>query len=134
AAAVQDQEWSTPQPLTEAQWKPAGERLTQLAEMTKAEGVTLVLHPHAGTLVETAEDVHHALAYTDVPWCLDTGHLAIGGVDPAQFVKNHADRIGHVHLKDVDTAVANRFNSKELTLVQAVQEGLFKALGDGDAR
>ena len=38
----------------------------------------------------------------DVPWCLDTGHLLIGGVDPVQFATQHAERIGHVHFKDVD--------------------------------
>jgi inosose dehydratase len=134
AAAVQDHDWSTPYPLTEEQWKRAGERLADLAETARAEGLTLVLHPHADTLVETAQDVERALAHTDVPWCLDTGHLLIGGVDPAQFANDHADRIGHVHLKDVDAKVAERFNRNELTLVQAVQEGLFKALGGGDAR
>ena len=38
----------------------------------------------------------------DVAWCFDTGHLLIGGVDPARFVRDHGDRIGHVHFKDVD--------------------------------
>ena len=38
----------------------------------------------------------------DVPWCLDTGHLLIGGVDPVDFATAHGERIGHVHFKDVD--------------------------------
>jgi inosose dehydratase len=75
-----------------------------------------------------------ALAHTTVPWCLDTGHLLIGGTDPATFVREHADRIGHVHFKDVRTDVAERLRQGELTLMQAVQHGLFKPLGSGDAR
>jgi inosose dehydratase len=134
AAAVQDAEWSTPIPLDADGWKRAGERLHELAEQVAEDGLTLVLHPHAGTLVETAGDIRLALEHTDVPWCLDTGHLLIGGVDPAQFVRDHADRIGHVHLKDVDAALAERVRSRQLPLVQAVQKGLFKPLGDGDAR
>ena len=84
-----------------------------------AEGLELVLHPHVGTLVESAADVDRALAHTDVPWCLDTGHLLIGGVDPAAFVRDHAERIGHVHLKDVDARLADAVRTGALSLVQA---------------
>ena len=69
-----------------------------------------------------------------MPWCLDTGHLLIGGVDPVDFVREHGDRIGHVHFKDVDARVAERLRAGELTLMQAVQHGLFQPLGSGDAR
>jgi inosose dehydratase len=134
AAAVQDHAWSTPVPLDSDGWKRAGERLRALAERVAQDGLTLVLHPHAGTLLESKRDVAYALEHTDVPWCLDTGHLLIGGVDPAHFVRDHADRIGHVHLKDVDGSLAERVRSRQLPLVQAVQNGLFKPLGDGDAR
>jgi inosose dehydratase len=134
AAAVQDAAWSAPQPLDPDGWKRAGEHLRALADAVAAHGVELVLHPHAGTVLETADDVALALAHTDVPWCYDTGHLLIGGVDPVRFAADHGDRIGHVHFKDVDARVAARFNAKELSLMQAVQHGLFQPLGDGDAR
>jgi inosose dehydratase len=51
-----------------------------------------------------------------------------------QFVRAHSDRIGHVHLKDVNASLAERVRAGELTLVQATQMGLFRPLGDGDAR
>jgi inosose dehydratase len=134
AAAVQDLAWSAPVALDDDGWKRAGARLRELADAVAQEGVRLVLHPHVGTLVESADEVERALAHTDVPWCLDTGHLLIGGIEPARFVREHAARIGHVHLKDVDAALAQRLRSRELTLVQATQMGLFRPLGDGDAR
>jgi inosose dehydratase len=134
AAAVQDQRWSTPVPLDAEGWKRAGEHLHALAEQVSQDGLTLVLHPHADTVLETAQDIALALEHTGVPWCFDTGHLVIGGVDPAQFVRDHADRIGHVHLKDVDAKLAEGVRAKRLPLVQAVQAGLFKPLGEGDAR
>jgi inosose dehydratase len=134
AAAVQDADWSTPVPLDEDGWRRAGANAHALAELVASEGLTLVLHPHVGTLVETAADVALALAHTDVPWCLDTGHLLIGGIEPVQFVRDHAARIGHVHLKDVDAALAGRVRRGELSLLQATQQGLFRPLGDGDAR
>jgi inosose dehydratase len=134
AAAVQDARWSPPVPLAADGWQRAGENLRTLADIVEAEGVELVLHPHAGTILETAQDVEHALAHTDVPWCLDTGHLLIGGVEPAQFVTDHGERIGHVHFKDVDARVAARLQTDGLSLMQAVQAGLFRPLGEGDAR
>jgi len=131
AATVQDQRWSPPHPLDEDTWRHAGDQLDQLAAIAAEEGVELVLHPHAGTVLETADDVDLALRHTRVPWCLDTGHLLIGGTDPVAFATDHGDRIGHVHFKDVDMEIAAR---NDLTLMQAVQHGLFQPLGGGDAR
>jgi inosose dehydratase len=134
AALVQDERWSAPVPLDDDGWRRAGAHLRELADLVAAEGLTLVVHPHVGTLLESAADVERALAHTDVLWCYDTGHLLIGGVEPAQFVRDHAARIGHVHLKDVNASLAARVRGRELSLVQATQMGLFRPLGDGDAR
>jgi inosose dehydratase len=73
-----------------------------------------------------------AVEHTAVRFCLDTGHLAIGGTDPLEFVEAHAARVGHVHLKDVRLDVAARLRSGELSLMQAVQAGVFTPLGQGD--
>src|SRR5262245_57162731 len=57
AALVQDDAWATPVALDDDQWKAAGARLREIADLVAAHGLELVLHPHAGTLVETAADV-----------------------------------------------------------------------------
>jgi inosose dehydratase len=134
AALVVDLDWSAPAPLDADGWRRAGAHLRELADLVSDHGLTLVLHPHVGTLAETAADVEGALAHTDVPWCFDTGHLLIGGVDPVRFVRDHGERIGHVHLKDVDAALAERLRRGKLSLLEATQAGLFRPLGDGDAR
>jgi inosose dehydratase len=134
AAVVTDLDWSAPVALDDAGWARVGAHLRQVADLAAGHGLELVLHPHVGTLVETASQIDAALAHTDVPWCLDTGHLLIGGVDPVRFVCDHADRIGHVHLKDVDASLAAQVRSGELSLVAATREGLFQPLGAGDAR
>ncbi len=107
--------------------------MQRLEETVGAHGLALAVHPHAGTLIEQAPDIDRLLAATTTPFCLDTGHLLIGGYDPVEFARRHADRVAHVHLKDVDTAVATRLNAGELTLMEAVQAGLFRPLGEGDA-
>jgi inosose dehydratase len=133
AAAVMDAEWSAPVPPTDEQLGHMAANLAEVAALVAGHGLTFALHPHSGTLVESAADVERLLATTDVGWCLDTGHLLIGGGDPAAFVRDHPDRVVHVHLKDVDAAVAARYRAGELTLMGATQAGLFRPLGQGDA-
>lgn len=132
-ALVQDDDWSRPTtPLDAAGMQVVGEGLAQVDEICSRHGLTQVLHPHVDTLVETAHDVELALEHTNVAWCLDTGHLLTGGVDPVLFAKEHGQRVGHVHLKDVRTRTARRVLDRELTLVDGVKAGMFSALGDGD--
>jgi inosose dehydratase len=134
AAVVTDLDWSAPVALDDAGWARLGAHLRTVADLAAGHRLELVLHPHVGTLVETADQIEAALAYTDVPWCFDTGHLLIGGVDPVGFIRDHADRIRHVHLKDVDASLAAKVRSGELSLVAATQAGLFQPLGAGDAQ
>jgi inosose dehydratase len=133
AAAVTDVLWSPRVPLSSDDWARLTDNLHILGELAAASGLRLALHPHAGTLVETAEDIDAVLAHGEVDWCLDTGHLAIGGTDPVEFTAANAGRIVHVHLKDVDMELAERVRSGELSLVEATRRGLFRPLGDGDA-
>jgi inosose dehydratase len=135
AALVTDLTWGPPIDLDDAGWRRAGANLRALADVVAQDfGLELVLHPHVGTLAQTAHQVDQALAHTDVAWCFDSGHLLIGGADPISFIRDHADRIAHVHLKDVDASLAAQVRSNTMTLVQATQQGLFRPLGEGDAR
>ena len=133
AAVVADAAWSAPFALDVPQWRRLTEHLARLDEIVAGHGLALAVHPHAGTLLEAAADVGRLLADSEVGICLDTGHLVIGGADPAAIAREHPDRIAHVHLKDVDDAVARRLRAGELGLMGAVQAGLFLPLGAGDA-
>jgi inosose dehydratase len=133
-ALVQDADWSPPAPLDDDRSAALADRIPIIEDLVAEHGLTFALHPHAGTLVESAADVERLLTATDVGWCLDTGHLMIGGCDPVAFVSDHGDRVVHVHLKDVDAGVAARYGAGELTLMGATQAGLFRPLGRGDAR
>ncbi len=95
-------------------------------------GLTQVLHPHVDTLIETAAEVDRFLNGSGVKFCLDTGHLFIGGADPVVLANKFRDRVGLVHLKDVDGAVAQRLYADELTLMTATAAGLFPTAGSGD--
>jgi inosose dehydratase len=56
----------------------------------------------------------------------------LGGTDPVQLTRQHADRIVHVHAKDVNLGLAKQVKAGELTYQQAVAQGLYTALGKGD--
>jgi inosose dehydratase len=133
AAVVMDDDWSAPQPLDDLAWARVARHLDELSELVAGLGLELVLHPHAGTLVEGQPEIERVLASSHAALCLDTGHLTIAGADPSEVVRRHAGRIAHVHLKDVDAAVAERYRAGELSLVAATQAGLFRPLGQGDA-
>ena len=133
-AAVQDPAWGTPRELDAAGWRRLAAHLKTIESLASDYGLGVALHPHAGTLIETAEQVQRALEVVEVGWCLDTGHLLIGGSDPVQFAREHGDRVVHVHLKDVDGELAAELRAGRRSLVNATRAGLFQALGRGDAR
>lgn len=131
-AVVADEAWSEPPAMDESLWRNLCEGLALVEQICADNGIVQVLHPHVGTLVETADEVEEVLARSNVRWCLDTGHLTIGGVDPVAFAKSNADRVGLVHLKDVKADIAARLRRGELSLLEATREGLFCSLGRGD--
>lgn len=113
-------------------WRTLLANLERLAAAAAERGVRAVLHPHVGTMVETPDDVRRVLDGCAVPLCLDTGHLLIGGTDPAELTRQAADRIAHTHMKDVDATAAARVRSGRLTYTEAVRRGMYRPLGTGD--
>lgn len=118
--------------LTDARWQALIETAARIRDLAARQGVRTVLHPHVGTHVETAEEVERFLADSDLPLCLDTGHLLIGGTDPVDLARRHPDRIGHVHLKDVRAAIAEVVRAGQISYTHAVGAGMYVPLGDGD--
>lgn len=118
--------------LDESQWHTLLSNLDRLADIIAARGLTAVLHPHVGTMVETRPEVDRVLTGSRIPLCLDTGHLLIGGTDPLALAREVPERIKHAHLKDVNAALAAKVQSGELTYTQAVAAGMYVPLGAGD--
>lgn len=132
SAAIMDADWSVPRTLSAGEHRYMVETFALVDEICAEHGLAQVLHPHVQTLVETADDVNRILDACDVNWCLDTGHLAIGGIDPVQFAKDAVERVGHVHLKDVRLDMVPAVLRRETSLKAATQAGLFTRLGHGD--
>jgi inosose dehydratase len=133
SAVVVDLDWSPRRPLSRDEWRRVFDGLERVDEIAADHGLTHVVHPHWGTLIERRDDVLRVLEDSDARFCLDTGHLALGETDPAELAADAGTRIAHVHLKDIDATLGARLRSGELGLVPAVKAGVFRPLGDGDA-
>jgi inosose dehydratase len=118
--------------LTPEEWDTLIANTALVREWVAKEGLRTVLHPHVGTHVETTAEVERFLADSDLPLCIDTGHLLIGGTDPAELVRAHPHRVGHVHLKDVRADLADAVRTGRVGYTDAVAQGVYVPLGDGD--
>jgi inosose dehydratase len=132
AAATGQEGYDTRPELGADGWSALLSNLDRAAARAAERGFTATLHPHVGTMVEGPDEVHRVLDGSGIPLCLDTGHLLIGGTDPAKLARAAAARIGHVHLKDVTAAVAHKVASHEITYANGVSGGLYRPLGQGD--
>jgi inosose dehydratase len=118
--------------LDEVGWKTMLDTLDRLADHAASRGADVALHPHVGTMVETADEVQRVVDHSHVGLCIDTGHIVVGGGDPVAIARAHPERTRHVHLKDVDAAMADRVIAGDIAFGDAVRAGIFRALGEGD--
>lgn len=126
--------------LTDAQWDVFAGGANQIATAVKQEtGLRTVFHHHCAGFVETPDEIEILLARTDpavLGLVFDTGHLAFaaGGQDGRavlQAMDRFADRIGYMHFKDCDPAVAARSQAEGWDYFASVRHGVFCELGRG---
>lgn len=121
--------------LTDAGWQRLADLLHDLGRATRDAGHRMAFHPHAGTYVETPDEVERLTALTDpelVPLCLDVGHFMVGGGDPVAALRTYGERVTHVHLKDVDAEVLAGLRAGTVSgFNDAIRARLFTELGAG---
>jgi inosose dehydratase len=118
--------------LTETEWATLARGIASIEDIAKCLGLTVAVHPHFGTVIESDADVRRFLELTCTPLCLDTGHLLVGGADPSAIATAARGRIAHVHLKDVDARMAARVRDGDIGYRDAVRAGMYRPLGEGD--
>ena len=120
--------------LPATDWPWFGERMSAVAARVAAAGLRFAYHFHLGTVVERRDDLEAFLAHTtaDVGLVVDTGHAALGGVDAAQLILSHPDRVAHVHAKDVRRGVFDTLRLRRGSFLDGVLAGMFTVPGDGD--
>ncbi|MFA7513690.1 MULTISPECIES: sugar phosphate isomerase/epimerase family protein [Mycolicibacterium] len=113
--------------LTAEQWAKKTAGMNDLGKaMFETYGVRAQYHPHADSHVDTEENVYRFLDGTDgryVNLCLDTGHISYCGGDNIAIVRRAPERIGYLHLKQVDPEVRTKVEAEDLPFGEAVKLG-----------
>ncbi len=120
--------------LSPSEWEQLAERVCRAAEIVREHGLQATFHPHAGTWVETLDDLEELLRRAPAPLvklCWDVGHAVVGGVDPVAVVRAHPERIAYVHLKDVGGDVLDAARRDGLAFDDAIRQRVFTELGRG---
>ncbi len=107
------------------------DQISEIAVIARGHGLLPVVHPHAGGYIEFADEIERLVADTDLDLCIDTGHFALARIDPAKAIGQYADRLGHVHFKDIRPDVLARIDAESLDFWRAIEAGIFCPLGEG---
>jgi inosose dehydratase len=117
-----------PRELGYGQWRTLCANTDVLGRMLFEEyGLRLRFHPHADYQVENQDQVERLLDGTDprfVSLCLDVGHLAYRRADVLGLIRRYGERVGYVHLKQMDPDLAARAAADDLAFGQAVAMGV----------
>lgn len=116
-----------PAELDEDAWKTLVRCTDDLGKVVAEEyGLKLQFHPHADSHVETQAQTERFLDETDARWvnlCLDTGHLAYTRADNVAIIRGYPERIGYVHIKQMDPEIVAKAEADDLAFGQAVAMG-----------
>jgi inosose dehydratase len=114
--------------LTAAQWRDLTGLTERLGrEVRERYGLRIVVHPHADTHLDGEESVTRFLDATDpeaVSLCLDTGHYAYAGGDSVALIETYGERIGYLHLKQVDPEILAGVVAEGVPFGPAVARGV----------
>jgi inosose dehydratase len=122
--------------LDGARFRSMMDNMHRAGELARSMGFRAVIHPHAGTYLETDAEIERMVEGLDaslVGLCLDTGHFRYGGADPARRVRDYRSVLQHVHIKDCHTQVLDDVRAEGGDLYTALVRGVFTELGNGDS-
>ncbi|MHA6629800.1 sugar phosphate isomerase/epimerase family protein [Pseudonocardia sichuanensis] len=120
--------------LPEPEFRQLADTLQAVGEVMLGLGVRACYHNHAGTFVETEDEIERLLAAVDPDVVFlgpDTGHLAWAGVDVVEFARRHATRIKTMHLKDVVPAVRDEGAAAGWDYKTFEEHGIWTEINEG---
>jgi inosose dehydratase len=116
-----------PSSLTDEQWKLLTTQTDELGRRILEDyGLQVQFHPHAESHVGYQPEIERFVESTNpeyVNLCLDTGHVAYYGGDCVELITKYPERIGYVHLKQVNPAVMEQVRDHNIVWPEAVRMG-----------
>ncbi len=117
--------------MDEQEWGRAATTVRAACECARRNGLRPVFHNHAGSYIETPDELLRISEMSGADICFDSGHYAYGGGDPSEAVKKFGDRIQHLHWKDVHPERLAEVRRDQLNFIDGVTHGVFCPLGEG---
>lgn len=120
--------------MNDDEWARLCDGVNRLGKVAKDMGIVLTYHHHMGTVVQTAAEIDRLMENTDpelFSLLYDSGHLAYCGEDYIGVLKKYANRVKHVHLKDIRPEVIDKVKRENLSFLDGVRLGTFTVPGDG---
>lgn len=120
--------------MNDDEWARLCDGVNRLGKVAKDMGIALTYHHHMGTFVQTAAEIDRLMENTDpelFSLLYDSGHLAYCGEDYIGVLKKYANRVKHVHLKDIRPEIIDKVKKENLSFLEGVRLGTFTVPGDG---
>ena len=120
--------------MNDEEWAAFVGNVRAVCDRANSWGVRPVIHPHAGTYIEFADDIERITC--DIPYevaglCLDTGHLYYSGMDPVEYLKKYQDKLDYVHFKDVNEKVYREVLGEHIRFFDGCGKGAMCPIGTG---
>jgi inosose dehydratase len=119
--------------LTDEQWTKLAAGHDKLGKaLLEQYGIKQQFHSHADSHVGTYKEVERFLAETDVAFtnlCLDTGHFSYYLGDNVKLIEAYPERIGYLHLKQVEPDILADALKNDMPFVEAVARGVMTEPG-----
>jgi inosose dehydratase len=116
-----------PRDLSAEQWESLTTGMDRLGQRVLDEyGLHVQFHSHADSHVGYQRDIERFVESTDpryVNLCLDTGHVSYYRGDNLELIRKYPERIGYLHLKQVDPVVIDKVLAEDLSFPEAVRLG-----------
>ena len=123
-------------PASAEEWRLLTAGLNELGRFSMEEyGIKLSYHHHIGTMVQTDDEVERLMNETHPDYVglnYDCGHFSLANVNPVDAFEKYHNRVNHIHLKDIRTAIKELTEKEDLSFLDAVRKGVFTVPGDGD--
>ncbi|AJT42674.1 sugar phosphate isomerase/epimerase family protein [Psychromicrobium lacuslunae] len=114
--------------LDAAAWQSLVDGHNKLGTVLQQEfGLQQQFHSHADSHVCAQPEIERFLKDTDpetVTLCLDTGHAEYGGASSVELIRKYPERIGYLHLKQVDPNILATVRAQNLTWAAANLAGV----------
>jgi len=125
---------NTKRKLSDDDFKIYGKKLTLFAEFCSDFGMPISFHHHMGTAVETERELDLLMNCTGeaVHLLFDTGHMTFAGGNSINVINKYANRITHVHTKDIRSSIVDNLDKDKESFLDAVLKGAFTVPGDGN--